>query len=206
MQHLRPACPSRGALRILSGARWRRAARAGDRREGLPLAVTPVAMKATARARRGCNRATVSRLAALTLGLLLGCGQSARPTPSEQPSVPASEVTEPECEGIRASAQATCPLLAPMVALTEIPSGVRVELDSAALAQSVLAHLRCRIALARSSRDSGGPSCPLDAGGVSARQGSKPETIELVAATPELVTAIRAVALQDFVYTRNSIE
>jgi hypothetical protein len=93
-----------------------------------------------------------------------------------------------------------------MAALTEIPSGVRVELESAALAQSVLAHLRCRSALARSSRDSGAPSCPLDGPGVSVRQGSKPEIIEIVGATTELVTAIRAVALQDFVYTRNSIE
>jgi len=111
-----------------------------------------------------------------------------------------------ECRGISAPIQDACPVLVPTVSLAEIPSGVRVQLDSADDARSSLSRLRCRIALAARPDAGRSPSCAFDRPGISVRAASSPDTIEIVGADPGAVEAVRAAALADFVSTRASRE
>jgi hypothetical protein len=120
-------------------------------------------------------------------------------------SVILGRLTE-ECRGISPPTQDACPALVPLIALAEIPSGVRVQLDSAGDARSALSQLRCRISRATPPDAGRSPTCAFDRPGISVRAASSPEAVEILAADPEALEAIRAAVLADFVSTRASQE
>jgi hypothetical protein len=170
------------------------------------------------------HRRIANALAAVLLGMGIACspaGEARTDRPGVDGPVGATDVRDAavsvaatmilgrlteECRGISPPIQDTCPVLGPVVALAEVPSGVRARLDSADDARSALSRLSCRIARAALPDAGRSPTCAFDRPGISVRPASAADAIELVGSDPGAVEALRAAALADFVSTRASQE
>lgn len=98
---------------------------------------------------------------------------------------------EEQCKQFPASTRAACPLLGPVVRMTDIPSGVRVEFAQAARVDAALAHMRCHLAFARARGFQIASSCPLYMKGIEIRLGVAPRTIEIVGTDAKVALEIQ---------------
>ncbi|HVV48354.1 MAG TPA: hypothetical protein VHO06_01725 [Polyangia bacterium] len=109
---------------------------------------------------------------------------------------------EAECKQFPPETRPACPLLGPVVAITDIPAGVRVQLASGTRADAVLAHMRCHLAFARARGFGAASSCPLYVKGIDIRAGSTSGTIEIVSDDAKIVDEVRARAREEAVLVR----
>lgn len=152
----------------------------------------------------------IQAVGALALATACAQGREANQSPIDGPAPEGGTVAVArwpvECEALSPSDRAECPVVAPVFALVEVPSGVRVQMESEATARLVVAQLRCRSASARSPEVPPHSICPLDVHAVSVRTGGRPDTIEISGGDAASIQAIREYARQEFISTRNSIE
>ncbi len=140
------------------------------------------------------------------LGVMVACSvDGSAPATGTDSTIPGPN-TAAECAALSPASRAGCPLLGPVFAVVEIPSGVRVSLESEAAAQLVLAQMRCRIASTRSNQVGTPPSCPLDLQVVSVLTADRPDTLEINGGDSRSIEAIREYAIREFVHTRQSNE
>ena len=109
---------------------------------------------------------------------------------------------EAECGQFPPSTRSSCPLLGPVVGITDVPSGVRVQLVNGTRADAVLAHMRCHLAFAEAHGFGAAASCPLYIKGIDIRAGSTPGTIEIVGKDAKVVEQVRARTREEAVLVR----
>lgn len=68
---------------------------------------------------------------------------------------------EDACEGIAPDSRASCPLLGPVVAVDEIPTGVRISLRQGTDVEALVEHIRCHLAFGNTRGREGMDRCPL---------------------------------------------
>ena len=99
---------------------------------------------------------------------------------------------EAECREFPASTRAACPLLGPVVGITDVADGVRVEFATGTRADALLAHMRCHLAFAAARGFQDAAACPLYMKGVDVRATAVPTTIEIVGADRRVARDIQA--------------
>jgi hypothetical protein len=98
---------------------------------------------------------------------------------------------EVQCKEFPSSTRAACPLLGPVVRMTDIPAGVRVEFARGARVDAALAHMRCHLAFAQARGFQTASSCPLYMKGIEIRPGAEPRTIEIVSTDAKVAHEIQ---------------
>lgn len=109
-----------------------------------------------------------------------------------------------ECKQFPPSTRSACPFLGPVVAIEDIPTGVRVRLANGTRTDAVLAHMRCHLAFAEAHGFGAAASCPLYVKGIAIHEGSIAGTIEIVSADAKVVEQIRARTREEAVLVRAS--
>ena len=111
-----------------------------------------------------------------------------------------------ECKQFPPSTRSACPLLGPVASITDIPTGVRVQLVTGTRADAVLAHMRCHLAFATARGFGEAASCPLYVKGIEVRAGRDPNTIEIVSGDVKVVDTIRARGREEAVFVRAGLK
>jgi hypothetical protein len=102
-----------------------------------------------------------------------------------------------ECKQFPAATRAACPLLGPVVSITDIPRGVTVRFADGTRADAVLAHMRCHLAFAQAHGFGPAASCPLYMKGIDIRAGSDPRTIDIVSANAKTARKVQALSREE---------
>lgn len=77
---------------------------------------------------------------------------------------------EDACKSIAPASRASCPLLGPVVAVEDIPTGVRISLRKGTDVEAFVEHVRCHLAFANTRGREGMDHCPLYLPGIQVRR------------------------------------
>ena len=108
-----------------------------------------------------------------------------------------------ECKQFPSSTRIACPLLGPVVRITDIPTGVSVQFAEGTRADAVLAHMRCHLAFAQARGFGAASACPLYMKGIEIRAGAEPRTNEIVSADARIARRIRALSREEAVLVQS---
>jgi hypothetical protein len=107
---------------------------------------------------------------------------------------------EVECRDIAPAERAACPLLGPVVAITDIRGGVRVVFQDGTPVEAVVARMRCHYAFARARAFEPAITCPLYVRGIDIQRAVDPMAVDLTAQGGAAAQAIRARSRDGAVY------
>jgi hypothetical protein len=105
------------------------------------------------------------------------------------------------CADVPREERAGCPLLGPLVRLDDVPGGVRAVFAYPGRARKAMGDMRCQYAYARARHFEENTSCPLYISGLEIRPGLDPRWVEIVSRDPAAVSAIRARAREQAIYS-----
>ena len=108
-----------------------------------------------------------------------------------------------ECRDFPPATRVACPLLGPVVGITNIAGGVRVEFEKGTRVDAVVAHMRCHLAFAAVSGFASDASCPLYMKGVEIRPGAVPRSVEIVGGEEAVVRDIQVRSREEAVVVQN---
>jgi hypothetical protein len=120
----------------------------------------------------------------------------------ERAATALEQFEEAECRQFPPATRAACPLLGPVVRITDIADGVDVELAPGTRVDAALAHMRCHLAFAQAHGFQAATSCPLYIKGIEIHAGTTPRTIEIVASDRKTARELQERVLEEAVVVR----
>ena len=106
-----------------------------------------------------------------------------------------------ECQSTPVATRAACPLIGPATTLADIPGGVRVRFAPSAHVDSIVTHMRCHLAFARTRGFEDVAGCPLYVKGIEIARGPD-RSVDIVSKDTKAVSEIRARAREEVVVVR----
>ena len=114
------------------------------------------------------------------------------------------EFEQAECADFPAATRAACPLLGPVVGITDVDGGVRIQFKEGARVDAVIAHMRCHYAFARARAFEPSASCPLYVRGIEIRRALAPTAVEIVSTDPKVIREIRQRSREEAVFVHEN--
>ena len=104
------------------------------------------------------------------------------------------------CKQFPPTTRAACPLLGPVVAIGDIPGGIRVIFAVGTRVDAILAHMRCHFAYAQTRGFADAAACPLYIRGAEIRLGAVSQSVEIVSKEDTTTEEIRRRSREEAVY------
>lgn len=105
-----------------------------------------------------------------------------------------------ECAGFPPRTRVACPLLSPVVAIDDIPMGVRVRMAPKVRVDAVVAHMRCHYAYASARAFADAVSCPLYIRNIEIKASDDKAGIEITAPNEAGAREVRAQAREQAIF------
>jgi len=107
-----------------------------------------------------------------------------------------------ECRDFPPRTRAACPLLTSVVAIEDIPRGVRVRMAPGVRVDAVVAHMRCHYAYARARAFADAVSCPLYVRDIEINPTEDKAGVEIVAHSDAGERQVRAASREEAIFVR----
>lgn len=107
-----------------------------------------------------------------------------------------------ECAGFPPRTRAACPLLSSVVAIEDIPKGVRVRMARNVRVDALVAHMRCHYAYASARAFSDAVSCPLYIRDIDIRASDDKAGVEIIAQSEAGAREIRAHSREEAIFVK----
>jgi hypothetical protein len=107
-----------------------------------------------------------------------------------------------ECAGFSPRTRAACPLLSPVVAIEDIPMGVRVRMAQGVRVDAVVAHMRCHYAYASARAFADAVSCPLYIRDIDIKASDDRAGVEIVAHSEAGAQEVRAHSRAEAIFVK----
>jgi hypothetical protein len=112
---------------------------------------------------------------------------------------------EVACREIAPAERAACPLLGPVVAITDIGGGVRVRFQEGTRVEALFARMRCHYAFARARAFVPDVACPLYVRGIDIQRAVDPMAIDITAESRAVAREIRARSRDEALYVSDDL-
>jgi hypothetical protein len=107
-----------------------------------------------------------------------------------------------ECAGFPPRTRAACPLLSSVVAIEDIPAGVRVRMAPRVRVDAVVAHMRCHYAYASAHAFADAVSCPLYIRDIEIKASDDRAGVEITAHSEAGARHVRARAREQAIFVK----